>query len=373
MTQRLRLLIAMLLWGCASLCLAQAASIRFVDEGGRTLAQTEAVAQGESLYFTIESLRDAFDLNLKQQYIPLTKTLILELKGKRFHLQIGEASATLEQDGRTIALPRPPLTINGRPMLPIEFFTELIPQVYDFNVSYNSVLQTIRMTEKTAFIPNLRPPSSTGQKTEFLVVVDAGHGGKDTGCRGNTGIVEKNVVLDLAKQIKELCQQSQIRVLLTRESDVQLRPSERSHIANQNQGQLFLSLHCNASFSFNAEGIRLYINNSSGELKSVSQSVSNPTSQPDIIKVLSQGDFLMQSRKFATLLQNELEPQATAAIPVTEIPLVTLSGVYMPAVLIEIGYLSNGTDAARLSNADNISSMATAISRAVQKYIKGSD
>ena len=81
----------------------------------------------------------------------------------------------------------------------------------------------------------------------------------------------------------------------------------------------------------------------------------------------------MQSRQFATILQTELETLSPTPISLTEIPLAMLAGVYMPAVLIEIGYLSNETDEARLTDADHLAFIATEILQAIQTYIAESN
>jgi N-acetylmuramoyl-L-alanine amidase len=73
------------------------------------------------------------------------------------------------------------------------------------------------------------------------------------------------------------------------------------------------------------------------------------------------------------MLQAELEPLSPAPISLTEIPLATLDAVYMPAVLIEIGYLSNEIDEARLTDADHLASIATEIVQAIQTYIAESN
>jgi N-acetylmuramoyl-L-alanine amidase len=362
------LLIAFLI--CTGICVAQTPLIRFVDEGGRTVAEVEARIHSGSLYLPTGVLRRTFDPDLKQQYTSLTQKLVLNLRGKQINLRIGKLSATTDEDDGTIILSQPPRIIEGKRMLPLDFFTKLLPQLYNVKVFYNSPLQTIHITEKSAHLPNFPPPSSSRKHEEFLFVLDPGHGGSDSGCRGNTGTLEKDVVLDLAKRIQRLCLQNNIHVQLTREADVERRPIERVKIAIQNQGQLFLSLHCNASFSPNAQGIHIYINNPMGELRAdtVTRS-SNQTSGRRAIKVLAQDDFLLQSREFAAMLQEQFAATIPSSVSLMEMPLVTLSDVYMPAILIEIGYLSNAADEARLVDAENLASMSMAISLAVQRYI----
>ncbi|MCZ6678202.1 MAG: N-acetylmuramoyl-L-alanine amidase [Candidatus Poribacteria bacterium] len=375
MIRRSLLLLVLLLSGYGHFSDAQSTSIRFVDEGGKTLAEVEAVTQSEGLYFPIQVLRDVFDPNLKQQYSSLRKRLTLNLKGKRMRLQVGMLSVTVDPDGTTLLLSRPPLIVAGQPMLPLEFFTELIPRIYELQARYNRALQTIHIQEQTGLLPDWSASPTTAQQAEFLVIIDPGHGGPDTGCRGATGVLEKDIVLDLAKQIEAVCRRYQIGVVLTRDADIERRPTKRINVAKQNRGDLFLSLHGNASFSPQAKGIRLYINNSLGGLKSESSSaVSDEIPQRDtIIKALSQEDFLTQSRQFVAILQEELEAFSPSPIPLTESPLATLSGVYMPAVLVEIGYLTNEADETRLTDAEGIRSMAVAMGEALQRYITESD
>ncbi|MYE87995.1 N-acetylmuramoyl-L-alanine amidase [Candidatus Poribacteria bacterium] len=252
-------------------------------------------------------------------------------------------------------------------------FYRSAPQV--IRVTHNPVIQTIHITEKTAPLPDLSAPATTKGTAKFLVILDPGHGGADTGYHGSTMRAEKDIVLDLAKKIQEVAHQNQMAVLLTRDADFERRPSERIDIAQNNQGKLFLSLHCNASFSHRAAGIHLYVSNSWGitQLDRPPTSSENTLQRSITIETLAQEDFLIPSRKFATILRAELEKLSPAPIPLTELPLATLSAVYMPAVLIEIGYLSNAVDEARLIDSDNLASLATGIVQSIQTYIAESD
>ena len=367
------LFVAILLLSCASLGFAQSSPIRFVDGSGKTLAQAEVVERDGSLYLPVQTLREAFDADMKQQYIAPTKELTLNLKERKLQLRIGSLSVSVDSDEMKLSLPQPPLIIEGKLMLPLDFFTDLLPQIYDFKVTHNPVIQTIHITEGTAPLPDLSPPTTvTEGPAKFLVILDPGHGGADTGYRGSTRIAEKDIVLDLAKQIEAVARQHQIEVLLTRDADFEQHSKERIDIAQNNYGSLFLSLHCNTSFSDRAAGIHLYISNSLG-IAQLNPPPPNPneTSQyPTTIQALAQEDFLMQSRQFARILQTELETLSPTPISLTEIPLAMLADVYMPAVLIEIGYLSNETDEARLTDADHLVFIATEILQAIQIYRK---
>ena len=375
MVRQFILSITILLLSVFSHSFAQSSLMRFVDGSGNTLAQAQIIEQDGGLYLPIQTLREAFDPGMKQQYIDLTKRLILNIKEKQLRLRIGSLAVSTDSDETQLSLSHPPRIIEGQLMLPLSFFTDLLPQIYDFRVTHNPVIQTIHITDKAAPLPELTTDTATEGPAKFLVILDPGHGGADTGYQGNTMRAEKDIVLDLAKKIEEMARQNQVAVLLTREADFEQHPKERINIAQNNLGKLFLSLHCNASFSHRAAGIHLYVSNSLG-ITQLARPPTNPsrTSQNSVtIEALSQEDFLKQSRQFATILQTELEKLSPAPIPVSEIPLATLAAVYMPAVLIEIGYLSNEADEARLTDPENLALIAAGIVQAIQTYVAESD
>ena len=370
------LFVVILLLSCGSLSFAQSPLIRFVDESGKTLAQAAVVERNGSLYLPVQALREAFDSGMKQQYSSLTKRMILNVKEKQLRLRIGSLSVSVNSDEMKLSLPQPPLLIEGKLMLPLDFFTDLLPQIYDFKVTHNPVIQTIHITEGTAPLPDLPSPATvTDGPAKFVVILDPGHGGADTGYRGSTRVAEKDIALDLAKQIGTVARQHQVEVLLTRDADFEQHAKERIDIAQNNYGSLFLSLHCNTSFSDRAAGIHLYISNSLGiaQLNPPPLNPNDTSQHSTAIQALSQEDFLMQSRRFARILQTELEPLSPTPISLNEIPLAMLADVYMPAVLIEIGYLSNEADEARLTDANHLAFIATEILQAIQTYIAESN
>ena len=369
--RRFTLFIAIPLLSWVSLSFAQSTPIRFVDGSGKTLAQVEVIERSGGLYLPVQTLREAFDPGMKQQYSSLTKRLTLNLKEQQLRLRIGSLSVSVNSDEMQLSLSHPPLIAEGALMLPLDFFTDLLPQIYDFRVTHNPVIQTIHITEKTAQLPDLSPDTTTEGRTKFLVIIDPGHGGADLGGRGNTLVAEKDIVLDLAKQIETVARENQVEVLLTRDADFERRPQERIDIAQKNYGKLFLSLHCNVSFSDRAAGVHLYVSNSLGhaQLDRLPTKPDSTSQHSTTIETLSQEEFLTESRQFATILRAELETLSPTPISLTEMPLATLAGVYMPAVLIEIGYLSNVADETRLTNADNLVFMARGIVQAIQRYV----
>lgn len=326
------------------------------------LAQVETVAQDGVLYLPVNALRRIVDSGMRRKF-DLTGRLTLVLKGKQIGLRLGIPSATVSGRLEPIALSHPPLVIDQRPMLPITFFTEVFPDLYGLEVAYNPELQRVRIMEVQDTLP------LSGVQEGFLVVVNPGHGGADTGYQAGDGVLEKEITLAIAKRVEAYCHQNGIRVVLTRDGDYERRPTERVQLANQSGGQLFLSVHCNASYSVEAEGIHLYVNNSMWHRQSDDSTSSNDNVSHDRkITALSQEVFLDQSLGFASILHEQLRLATGNLTPLTEIPLATLSEVYMPALLIELGYLSNAANQEKLTDFDSQEAIAGSIGAAIVEY-----
>ena len=356
------LYITLLLWTSVALSLRQSPSVRFVDRGGKMLAEVETVTRDGTLYLSVDALRRIIDPDMRKKF-DLTGRLTLVLNQKRIELHIGILSATVDGQPEPITLSHPPLVIDQRPMLPITFFTDALPNIYNLEVAYNPELQRVRVVETQE-----APPVAVAREG-FLVVVNPGHGGTDTGYQASDGVLEKEITLEVAKHVEAYCQQNEIRVVLTRDGDYQRRPLERVQIANQSGGQLFLSLHCNASYGTGAAGVHLYVNSSMWHRQSSDFTTSaDDAPRPREITTLSQEDFLGQSRDFAFILREQLKTSTRNPIPLTEIPLTTLSEVYMPALLIELGYLSNAANHEKLTDVSSQEAVAASIGTAIVKY-----
>ncbi|MDE0315245.1 MAG: N-acetylmuramoyl-L-alanine amidase [Candidatus Poribacteria bacterium] len=342
--------------------IAQAPTVRFVDGEGETLAEVEFKLHQEIVYLPVETLKTAFDPEMTHEYHRPRKQLILKTKGKELRLRMGNTTVNIDSGKQTFTLPAPPLAIEGQPMLPIHFFRKILAHLDDVEVLYNPNLQRIRIMPKTAWALDV-----SDDTREWTIIIDPGHGGEgDLGCKSQNGLHEKDIVLAAAKEIKKLSEQHQLSIHLTRDQDTEKTLIQRVQTANREQGRLFLSLHCNASFSPNHKGMRLYINNPNGQPRFRTSEM--PRFGKKRLNILNQANYLKQSKNFANVLQKELNFLAENPIVITEFPIITLSDVSMPAVLLELGYLSNIDDAKQLSNPDHISELAVAIIRAIQIY-----
>ena len=343
--------------------IAQEPDVHFIDADGKTIARVPAQLKDEIVYLSVDAVKRVFDPAMTHQYNLPRKRLTLKTKNKQIRLQMGKTTVSIDPGGEILTLPTPPIIIAQQPMVPIAFFTQLLPIFNDVDVIYNPSLRRVRMRPKGAWTP------AEGTNSEnWTVIIDPGHGGvDDRGCEGNTGLLEKDVVLALAKQIQQISKQRRMEVYLTRQTDTKKTHFERIQVANRNEGKLFLSLHCNTSFSPHEKGIKIYLNNPKGQLRFPSTVGKAPAGQR--LKILAQANFLKQSRDFAAALQTELNFLTEIPVTTTELPLIALSEIYMPAVVLELGYLSNVEDLEKLSNPEYTTSVAQAVTRAIQHYI----
>ena len=342
---------------------AQTLTVRFVDGEGDTITEVESVLHEDNAYLPVETLKTVFDSEMSHLYRAPKKQLTLKTKGKELLLLMGNPAVSIDAGKQTVTIDTPPQLIQGQPMLPIKFFLQVLP-ILDENIKvlYNTKLKRIRIMPKT-----VKAPDIPDGPREWRIIIDPGHGGQDDiGCKSQNGLLEKDVVLAVAKEVLILGKQHGLSIQLTRDQYIKKTREQRAQITNRNQGKLFLSLHCNASFSPNHKGMRIFLNNPNGQLRFRTR----PTQVlgRKHLNILTQANFLKQSRNFAATLQKELNFLAEDPIIINEFPIITLTEIYMPAVLFELGYLSNTNDATRLSNPDHISELALAIVRAIQIY-----
>ena len=190
------------------------------------------------------------------------------------------------------------------------------------------------------------------------VVIDAGHGGHDTGMIGPSGLREKDVVLDIALELGRLIEQKLgAEVVYTRSEDTYLKPAARTKVANDAKADLFISVHANASSVRSVRGIETYYLNLTTDAWAMKvASRENAASDRsvhelrDLLGKIAQQDRVAESREFATRMQAAVFSGLTKSTSglrnrgVRQAPLIVLVGAQMPAILAEVGFLSNPTD-----------------------------
>ncbi|MCP3978259.1 MAG: N-acetylmuramoyl-L-alanine amidase [bacterium] len=222
-----------------------------------------------------------------------------------------------------------------------------------------------------------------------IVVIDPGHGGMEEGAIGPGGLIEKNVTLDLARRLKRLLESgSSIDVVLTRDDDRLVGLDERTAIANHNRAALFLSIHLNASRRRNATGAETYYlstdatddeartlaaleNRASGVEKGQFIAHGGTQKQLDLVLWdLAQNQHLAQSSLLAESVQRQLNALAgTRDRGVRQAPFRVLMGATMPAVLIEVAFVSNPDEERQLRSRAFRDKTVRAIGSAVIEFL----
>jgi N-acetylmuramoyl-L-alanine amidase len=222
-----------------------------------------------------------------------------------------------------------------------------------------------------------------------VIVVDPGHGGAEDGAIGPSGLKEKEVTLDLARRLEQRLEQmdSTLEVVLTREEDRAVALDDRTAVANHERAELFLSIHLNAARAGKARGAETYFLASEASdaaaqalaaKENVSTGASSATvedgSERDLQLVLwdlAQNEHLAESSALAELVQAQLNALGgTRDRGVRQAPFRVLMGATMPAVLVEVGFISNHEEEAQLQTAAYRAQVVEAIAVAVQSFLE---
>ena len=217
------------------------------------------------------------------------------------------------------------------------------------------------------------------------IVIDAGHGGHDTGTIGPNGLLEKDVVLDVAKRLGRLLEtRLGAEVIYTRQDDTFIPLETRTAIANRERADLFISIHANSSHDSDARGVETYYLNftSSPEALEVAareNAVSEKSIHElqDLVKKIALKEKIEESREFAGNVQDSLYSGLSlnnAGIRnrgIKKAPFIVLIGANMPSILAEISFVSNPTDERKLETSEHRQRIAESLYRGVSRYVSG--
>jgi N-acetylmuramoyl-L-alanine amidase len=214
------------------------------------------------------------------------------------------------------------------------------------------------------------------------IVIDAGHGGHDDGTIGPHGVMEKDVVLDVALRLAKLVKERLgAEVVLTRSDDTFIALHDRTAMANEHKADLFLSIHANSSPAPEVAGTEtFYLNftNSSDVLNVAARENAGSDKSVgelrDLIQTITMNDKIEESHTFAQDVQSAIQAQALKSNVaarnrgVKRAPFVVLIGASMPSVLAEIGFLSNSRDESNLGKPEYRQKVAEALYRGLAQY-----
>ena len=335
------------------------------------------------------SVNDFIEITKSKKFInEKTQKVIFYVDNKK--IKISNQVTFIEIEDNLFQLTSKVLNQNDNYYMPTESFFGII-QNLSSSSSIKYTNDEIRLTQisglkKTIKNVDLR---SEKEKWEFkTIVIDAGHGGKDPGAVGYRGTKEKDIALDVAKRLeKKLSKNMNVKIIMTRDEDVFLRLSERTKIANESKGNLFISIHTNAAEDRRASGFETFLigpNKNEAAVRVAARenavlelegTTGKKLTNEDLIQAtIAQSAFAFKREQFASMVQKEIKKRVQSKDRgVKQAGFYVLMGASMPNVLIELGFISNPNEEKKLNSSSYRDMLATSIYYAVLKYQKSFD
>jgi len=332
------------------------------------------------------SINDFIKITNSKNFInEKTEKIIFYIDDKK--IKITNQIAFIMIDDNLFQLSSKVVKQNNSYYVPTDSFLNIVNNLSNnisINRSANGIsLSTIPDTPVKAVKVDIR---NEKEKWQFrTIVIDAGHGGKDPGAVGYRGTKEKDIALDVAKRLeKKLSKNMKVKIVMTRDEDIFLRLSERTKIANENNGSLFISIHTNAAEDRRASGFETFLigqNKNEAAVRVAARenavlelegSTGKKLTDEDLIKAtIAQSAFASKSELFASLVQKEIKKRVQSKDRgVKQAGFYVLMGASMPNVLVELGFISNPSEEKKLRSPQYRDQLATAIYRAVEQYQK---
>jgi N-acetylmuramoyl-L-alanine amidase len=304
--------------------------------------------------------------------------------------------------GRAYQLITPAVRSNEEFWLPLQFFTETLPKTYPSRLNYQS--GTLRLMMGMAATPTPRdttratttvrttPPAAQPappRRVEKVVILDAGHGGVDPGTSAPTGLLEKTVALSITKRLAAFLKERGYEVHLTRTTDTLIALSDRPHMANLwkngRPATIFVSIHGNSHRSLSVTGFETFflseartdderrvaeVENSA--VKYETRPTGPRTSELEQIEYSLKNDFYLRA---SNSLAESIQRQLGTAHPgpnrgVKQAGFRVLVGAVMPAVLVEVGFLSNLQESRLLGRGTFQQTVAYNIAEAIDRFYR---
>ncbi|MEO6778017.1 MAG: N-acetylmuramoyl-L-alanine amidase [Gemmatimonadaceae bacterium] len=341
------------------------------------------------------------------------------------HISFTDAVPFAGDDSTIVPMPSAPSVSGGKVLLPFFVVTQLVPRFFS-GYMYDAELREVRVFDTAArrVVQNAPPPPvarveappmgstardigearavervageniRTKRPGHRLIVVDAGHGGVDPGMHGPIGggpqILEKNITLPVAKLVAQALRDAGADVLLTRTTDTLIGLYDRGPIANKARGDVFVSIHVNATGQRGAaaardRGYETYFLAEAKtedarrvarmENQAVRFETGNATAAKGdplnfIINDMAQNEHLRESADLAESIESgfrKFHPGPDRGVQQADFAV--LRGAFMPAVLVEIGFGTNRSEAAYISDPDNQLTIARSIAKSILTYM----
>ena len=344
-------------------------SINIEFRNSNNTAKLTPIIINEQTYYGLNELRDVLK----------TANHIVDYAHNKVSFNLLDASVILylhtnfaSSRGRMNNMSYPVIQRDNDILVPITFLSNTLVDFYPEKITWVETNQTL-VTE------------STIDRRINTIVIDPGHGGRDPGAVGRR-YQEKVLTLQVAQRLKtRLENELGVKVLLTRDNDVAVPLQDRTSFANKNNADLFISLHCNASSSRSPNGIEVFFlstaltddaravealeNQVVYDFEGGAEAVRNYDDLAFILADLQQAQHLEESSDLAIRLQTELVRGTRANDRgVKQAGFYVLRGAFMPAVLIEMGFISNDNEETKLGTRNYQDQMIAAILEGIRSF-----
>ena len=343
--------------------MAQATHLQVLDADGKSIALLE-LFQGPSTKYVLE--REVKELFSGTGIYELVMGRVTHtIMGKKIVFRLRQNQVKV--DGEEYILPAPPVSVSGNIAVPVEFLTMILPAVIDKQITLDQSNWILQISGEP-FVKDSEPGTVSHvpveSAAEFRVIIDPGHGGRDTGSRTKIGQLEKDQTLKIAQQIKKLlAAEKGIDVYLTRSSDRYLTTAERVNSANKLRGHVYLSIHFNWSPFQRLRGSEIYVNSNQMRLGpglNLGADMFSSGGRASANKPPEMKRFLSHTRWLTKKLAKQLKGIGLSGKQHKEVFLADMDNLSMPGVLVEVLYFSNRQDRTILSRPDFINSVSRA-------------
>lgn len=231
---------------------------------------------------------------------------------------------------------------------------------------------------------NSSPVYNPKKDSKKIIVLDPGHGGRDPGAIGYSGVYEKNITLAMGKELKKILEKEGYKVHLTRSTDIFIPLRERVNIARHHNADLFLSIHADSAVNRSAKGLSVYtLSETASDREAAALAerenkadvigglnlVEHSKEVSDILINLAQRESMNRSSEFATFMVHEMRKSVKLVDNTHRFAgFAVLKAPDIPSALLEMGYLSNRTEERLLKQQDYRKTLAVSTSRAVTKF-----
>lgn len=383
----------------SSSCIVLLALIILLASPGRAAAGNLKLVRGQNeTELTVFTLDAGGFLDLGELAFALGGELVWREPGAEITWRLGRVEfefddmmAFFRASGDSYQLVAASRLQSGRFLVPLQLALEYLPRLLPGRFEYEK--HGGRLIDSGVSAPQRRSqqPVATpdGQSYRIrTVVIDPGHGGKDPGTIARKyKLHEKHIVLDIAKKVvQNLNDKTNLNILLIRDSDRYIHASDRGPVANKKNGDLFVSIHVNASTSRSTNGSKTFflseaktnedratemLENEALKYESEGKTSQDKAEISLILQDMAQNEYLRESQDLSMFIQRELaDINGLKDLGLGQANFAVLRRSYMPAALVETAFISNQQDEQKLNTPAFRNKLAGAITKGIIKYVE---